>query len=111
MAQHSTATTDEWSVGNKLMSGYYFVFDMTPSDERSEMFNFVGIGPANSKTLSVLDEHYADLPNLNVVKDPTKDQSYYIGNWQPNPPLPPGPTPGPHPAPSKPVSKFYEVGF
>ena len=111
MASHLASNKDEWSLGNKFMSNHYFVFDMTPSDERSEMFNFVGIGPANNEPLQVLDNHYQDLPNPNIVKDPTKDQSYYIGSWQPNPPLPPGPTPGPHPAPRHPPSKFYEIAF
>ena len=111
MASHLASNTDEWSLGNKFMSNHYFVFDMTPSDERSEMFNFVGIGPANNEPLQVLDNHYQDLPNPNIVKDPTKDQSYYIGSWQPNPPLPPGPTPGPHPAPRHPPSMFYEIAF
>ena len=70
MASHSASNLDEWSMGNKFMSKHYFVFDMTPSDERSAMYNYVGIGPANSNAVQVLDNHYENLANPNIVNDP-----------------------------------------
>jgi hypothetical protein len=55
--QSGLGMTDEWQVGSAMMKEYYVVYDQTPYDERSENYNFIGIGIQNNDA-EMLKRHY-----------------------------------------------------
>jgi len=63
---------NEWIFGAAVLNQYYMVYDMTPYDERGEVYNYVGFGPKNLNN-NVLASHYNQ--SLPGWKNYTEDQS------------------------------------
>ena len=72
----------EWILGSLFMQEHYFVFDMTPKDEKGHNYVQVGIAMKNHED-KVLATHYADKNSIDA-----KDISHSIANPSPPPPKP-----------------------